>query len=521
MFRTLYSKLVVALLVIVLILAGIGFFSLRYSSDMYQHEAKQKLNKTLAKNIVSETDLLKNQTVNKKALKKLFQMLMVINPYIEIYLLNPEGKILNYSAADDKIKKKNVDLAPIKKFVSNKADFPIMADDPRHVARKKVFSAARISEKGKLEGYLYIVLAGENYQTILEQIKDSHVLSNSIISLVLMFSFVLIVGLGIFSLLTRRLKKLNRVIENYAVTGMQSNQPRIGLNSKNKLEREIRYPITSVNGDEVEQLGLQFNNMADRLDEQIQKLKSNDNQRRELIANVSHDLRTPLATLQSYIETLGMKISASEEERKQYLDVAFAQSKRLSTLVDELFELAKLDSCESIVYAEPFSLGELMHDVGQKFKLRAEEKNIILSVRCDNASTWVHADIGMMQRVLENLIENALRHTPAGGKISLGFTSEGEQVLIRVADNGSGIPEDELKHIFDRFYRVDKSRTNQHAMDQTNDNVVSITKLVGQSSGLGLAITKKIIELHGSKIKVQSVVNKGTVFSFPMQVYAA
>ena len=516
MFKTLYSKLVIALLVIVLILAGIGFFSLRYSSEMYQHEAKQKLNKTLAKNIVSSESLLQNQIVNKEALEHLFHMLMVINPSIEIYLLNKDGDILSYSAKKEQIKRDNVELVPIKKFLTDNNVFPIMADDPRHISRQKVFSAARIPEKGKLEGYLYVVLAGENYQTIIEQIKDSHILSNSVYSLVLMFTFVLIVGFGIFALLTRRLKKLTNIIKNYAGIDVIPENNQAGT-----LDLEIRYPNTNNRGDEVEQLGIQFNNMADKLDSQIQKLKSNDNQRRELIANVSHDLRTPLATLQSYIETLGIKNSASEDERKQYLDVAFAQSKRLSTLVDELFELAKLDSCESIIYAEPFSLGELMHDVGQKFQLRAEEKNIRLSVSCEDISIWVHADIGMMQRVLENLIENALRHTPEGGKISLGFTAKGDQVLIKVADNGLGIPEDELEHIFDRFYRVDKSRTNQHESDVASNNVVNITKLVGQSSGLGLAITKRIIELHGSKINVQSVVNKGTVFSFPMQVYAA
>ena len=505
MFKTLYSKLVVALLIIVFVLTSIGFFALRYSSEMYQHEAKQKLNKTLAQNIASEQELLRNGIVNKKALKDLFHMLMVINPYIEIYLLNTDGDILSYYAADKKIQREKVNLVPINKFINNQASYPIMADDPRHLTRKKVFSAARIPEKGKLEGYLYIVLAGENYLTIVEQIKDSHILSNSVISLVFMFSFVLIVGLGIFFLLTRRLKKLTHIIKNYSI---------------GESELDLRYPALS-KGDEVEQLGAQFNKMADRLDEQILQLKNNDNQRRELIANVSHDLRTPLATLQTYIETLKMKNSASEREREHYLDVAFSQSKRLSTLVDELFELAKLDSCESIVYAEPFSLVELMHDVGQKFKLRAEEKNITLDVNCDDTSTWVHADIGMLQRVFENLIENALRHTPVGGNISLGFSSKGEHVLIRVADTGQGIPEEELKHIFERFYRIDKSRTNIQENDLTEKNITSITKLTGQSSGLGLAITKRIVELHGSKIKVQSIVNKGTVFSFPMQVYAA
>lgn len=511
MFKTLYSKLVATLLAIVIALAGIGFFALKYSSEMYQQEVTQKLNRSLARNMIAEEPLLQNQTVNQMALDNLLHMLMVINPSIEIYLLDTKGKILSYSAPADKIKRKDINLNPVQQFIKNEDTHILMGDDPRHPSRQKVFSAARIPEKGVLEGYLYIVLSGENYDNVVDQLKDSYILRYSAISLVLMFTFVLIVGLGVFALLTRRLKVLTNIISHFSAN-------EIGVDNREGKD-DNRYPISNIAGDEVEQLGLQFNKMADRLDDQILKLKSNDSQRRELIANVSHDLRTPLATLQGYIETLSIKNTAPEEERKQYLDVAFAQSKRLSTLVDELFELAKLDSCESVVYAEPFSLGELMHDVGQKFKLRAEEKNIHLVVRCDDASTWVHADIGMIQRVLENLIENALRHTQEGGKITLGFTAKGDQVHVRVADTGHGIPENELKHIFDRFYRVDKSRTNSHI--DNNDNVVSITKLVSQSSGLGLAITKRIVELHGSKIKVQSVINKGTVFSFPMPVYAA
>ncbi|VAW99064.1 Two-component system sensor histidine kinase [hydrothermal vent metagenome] len=516
MFKTLYSKLVVTLLVIVFVLAGIGFFALRYSSEMYQQEASQKLNRTLAKNMVAEERLLTKQGVNEKALKHLLHMLMVINPSIEIYLLDTRGDILSYHASSEKIKRKNVSLSPIKKFLSGDHVYPLMGDDPRNVGRQKVFSVARIPEKGKLEGYLYIVLAGENHDTVFEQIKNSYILSNSVVSLVLMFAFVLIVGLGIFALLTQRLKRLTDIIRNYSGIS-NSGENTEGDDKENQL---TRYPVKNLQGDEVEQLGVQFNQMADRLDAQILKLKNNDNQRRELIANVSHDLRTPLATLQSYIETLSIKEPASQQEKKHYLEIALAQSKRLSTLVDELFELAKLDSCESVVYAEPFSLGELMHDIGQKFQLRAKDNNIELSVRCQDTSIWVHADIGMLQRVLENLIENALRHTPNGGKISLGFTAEGEQVLIKVADTGHGIPEDELEHIFDRFYRVDKSRTSVQE-PHIDSNIVSINKLVNQSSGLGLAITKRILELHGSKIKVESIINKGTVFSFPMQVYAA
>ncbi|MBN4080163.1 hypothetical protein JYT31_00725 [Beggiatoa alba] len=515
MFKTLYSKLVTTLFIIVALLAGTGFLALRYSSEMYQQEVNQKLNRTLAKNLVAEELLLKNKRVNKKALEHLFHMLMVINPMIEIYLLNAEGEILSFHALENKIKRKIVDLSSIKEFLNSSNTYPLMGDDPRHETRRKVFSAARIPKTGKLEGYLYIVLAGENHDTVVDQLKNSYILRYSAVSLLLMLVFVLIVGLGVFALLTRRLKRLTNVISHYSGIENAKQETKSCIQDESQII-DTRYPVANCQGDEVEQLGIQFNKMADRLDAQILALKNNDNQRRELIANVSHDLRTPLATLQGYIETVSIKKMATEDERQHYLDVALAQSKRLSTLVDELFELAKLDSCESVVYAEPFSLGELMHDIGQKFKLRAREDNIQLNVVCYDTSVWVHADIEMIQRVLENLIENALRHTPSGGKISLGFTSEGKQVLIKVADTGCGIPADELKFIFDRFYRVDKSRTHSF-----NSTIVSVNKPSEQSSGLGLAITKRILELHGSNIQVQSVVNHGTVFSFPMQVYAA
>lgn len=224
-----------------------------------------------------------------------------------------------------------------------------------------------------------------------------------------------------------------------------------------------------------------------------------DSIRRELVANVSHDLRTPLTTMQGYMETLLMKEDTlSAEEKHQYLQTALSHSRRLNELVSELFELAKLDSCETIIYSEPFCIGELVQDICQQYQLRAQQRSIELRTELSPHAPLVYGDIGMIQRVLENLLENGLRHTPEHGSITVAVTLETGNVMVRVTDTGTGIPEEEVPHIFDRCYTVDKQRS------------------ISGGSGLGLAIARRVIELHGNCISVDSRMNEGTTFSFCM-----
>ena len=184
--------------------------------------------------------------------------------------------------------------------------------------------------------------------------------------------------------------------------------------------------------------------------------------------------------------------------KKQYLETALRHSQHLARLVEELFELARLDSCESVVYSEPFSMGELVQDVTQTFLLRAEEKSIQLDASLNPDAPLIYGDITMMQRVLENLLENGLRHTPEGGRINVSVNVDSGNVFVQISDTGCGIPEQDVPRIFERFYQQDINRTDRN------------------SSGLGLAIVKRILELHGSAIKVNSEINKGTTFSFRM-----
>ena len=226
--------------------------------------------------------------------------------------------------------------------------------------------------------------------------------------------------------------------------------------------------------------------------------------RRDLIANVSHDLRTPLAALHGYLETLLVKgQSLSPQQQKTYLETAVRQSEHLGTLIAELFELVKLDFRGFEIHPEPVQLGELAQDVLQKFTLLAEEKRIALKADIGPGLPSVQADMGLMERVLENLIDNALRHTPAGGVVSVAVSPHGERVRVRVSDTGSGIPAAEIPHIFERFYRVDKSRTSRTG-----------------GAGLGLAIVKRIMDLHAAPVEVESRPLEGTAFSLSFPAVA-
>jgi two-component system OmpR family sensor kinase len=256
-------------------------------------------------------------------------------------------------------------------------------------------------------------------------------------------------------------------------------------------------------GDEIDRLTSTFRKMAEQIQDQMNKLRESDNLRRELIANVSHDLRTPLSTLQGYVETLLLKEhTLSEDEKREYLETAIRHCKRLGNLVSELLELAKLESGQIILSYEPFNLNELVQDVVMKFQLKANEKGIRL-IPCPHKDLpFVTGDIALIERVFENLMENAILYTPQGGSVEVQLLPDSDGISVQVKDTGSGIPEEELPHIFQRFYRLDKSR-----------------KAASGHSGLGLAITKKILELHQSIIKVQSRLDSGTIFTFHLAAH--
>ena len=479
------SNKLIATFFILLLLFSACFIAFTYiSAPMFLQELNQKLNRGLAANIVKEKKLMLDNKINQTALKAVLNGLMVVNPMIEVYITDPQGQILAYSAPEDAVKQTHIDMSVIDEFISTQIQHPIHGTDPRHKNRKKVFSAAPIMHNDNIQGYLYVILGGQEFDSNVELIESSYSVklwSYSIIASLLITSLA---GLLIFRYTTRRIEQLSDGIANFKQSDFQ--QP---INLPTRFNQS---------GDDIDRLGSTCQQMSDRIQKLILELKQNDDSRRELVANVSHDLRTPLASLKGYLETLMLKSdSLSEEEYYHYIQIAYQHSQQLEDLIAELFELSKLENhCDHLSF-EAFSLSELAHDVCQKYKLKANDKGLTLSTKIPNEPAVVSADIGLIQRVIENLIDNAIKYTPPGGQIQLSIDIAEDIVNTTIIDTGQGIDENSLPYIFDRFYQGDKHRNSK-------------------GSGLGLAISKRILQLHNSQIEVRSQAHQGTLFTFSL-----
>lgn len=485
--KTLLARLSAALLVIIALI-GSGFYLLeRINTRLYYEELTQRLNGPIAMYVTGEHTLIQDGVVDEEALARLSQQAMIINPTVEIYLLDTEGRILGSGNPPDTVKMKRVELDPVKRWVEGDVKLPFKGSDPRNPGQRKIFSASPVIDDGKLQGYLYAILGGQKYDELAHSIQGSYVEKASLGATIAIVLAASLVGLLVFAMLTQRLRRLTRDVQRFTDSGFV----------------EPAAMQTDAGGDEIGQLSRAFASMASKIGEQFESLKETDRVRRELISNVSHDLRTPLSSMHGYVDTLLIKNDELDsEERRRYLEITRRHTLRLGRLVGDLFELSKLESAGVQPELERFYLAELLHDVAQEFELEAREKGVAIRVNAAEESPMVLADIGLMQRVLENLLRNALKHTPKGGNITITIDPRPDRVGVSVADTGCGIPPEDIDRIFDRFYRAEASAS-------------------GGSTGLGLAIVKRILDLHGSRITVESAVNKGTVFAFDLPTQRA
>jgi signal transduction histidine kinase len=483
---TLFARLSAALLVIILLVGSSFYFVELFSTRMYYEELTQRLNGSIAMYVTGERDLIENGEVKTDALELLAQQAMIINPTVEVYLLDKQGRILGHALPPGAVKLEVVDLEPIRQLLAGDVEMPFKGSDPRNPGKFKIFSAAEVVHNGELQGYLYTVLGGQKYDELASSIRGSYVRKISLGATIAIVVTGFLVGLLVFGLLTRRLSVLTRSVQRFTASGFD---PDFKLNVGG----------TGTHGDdEIGQLSTAFRVMADKIHEQFESLKETDRLRRELISNVSHDLRTPLASMHGYVDTLLIKNNTlSTDERRHYLEITRRHTQRLGQLIGDLFELSKLDSASITPKLETFSLAELLQDVTQDFELQANKAGITMEIEAVRNPAMVYADIGLMQRVLENLIRNALKFTPQDGRITISMVPTPDHVSVAVSDTGCGISEEDIEHIFDRFYHAEQSDNND-------------------STGLGLAIVKRILDLHDSRITVQSSPNQGTRFEFDL-----
>jgi signal transduction histidine kinase len=256
--------------------------------------------------------------------------------------------------------------------------------------------------------------------------------------------------------------------------------------------------------DEIAGLADDFNRMARALEEAAERERELEQARRDLVAAVSHDLRTPLASTRALIEALADGVAADRQTESRYLSLASRELEHLSRLVDDLFELARIDAGLLQLKLEEASLHDLISDTISSFQPQAEQQGVRLEGEIVGDVDPVLANPPRLQRVLHNLVSNALRHTPADGTVTVRATREGEEARVEVSDTGKGIAAQDLPQVFERSFRGEQSRTRAEMDD-------------APGAGLGLAIARGLVEAHGGTMDVESDFGRGSRFYFTLK----
>ncbi|ANI89591.1 two-component sensor histidine kinase [Arachidicoccus ginsenosidimutans] len=475
---------ITAVFTVLLIVLGIVFVQIasRFSKSYYT-AAHQELYGDVAKHLATFTQPFKNGKPDTSVTHDIIHSTMVANPSVEVYLLDTAGKIVDYVVPDTTVQIHHVNIAKVKQWLAADAMHRPMGDNPKQPNEPSIFSAAPVYENSKLEGYVYAVLASEKQKEILSAL-NMHLhsrLSSYIFFTALTVAFI--VGIVTFFLITDSICRIAAVVKRFK-------------------EGDYTARIHGYAEGNLGMLTSTFNEMADVIVDNFDKITATDKFRQELIANVSHDLRTPLSIMQGYVETMMMKKdSLSQSDKEKFLSVIHDSTKKLSGLVEQLFQYAKLEANLVTPEKESFLISELASDILMAYQLKADEKNIHLKIDAPSNLPPVFADIALTERVLQNLLDNAFKFTPEGGSITIRLTETQAGIGVQVADTGIGIAPEEQAFIFERYKQLDNKNVPKKGM------------------GIGLAIVKKILELHQSTIEVISEPGKGTAFKFVLPMF--
>ena len=503
--KNLYSQLVVTLLLVFSVFTLIMVTLLHVSQQYNQALANQQLHQYLAAELTKHIDFWPEQQLDVSAAEQAFKVMMMIGPAIELYIIDAQGQVLAFDAPDEIILRRTIELQPVHQFLrrSFASDSPIalelneviMGNDPRSLTANKVFSAAPIWQQEQLQGYLYIIIGGQQYDAVWQSVWRNQRLMQWLIAAGIALVVLMFITLLVFRQITQPLARLRGQLDAYQQSGFSD-----------VLQFE---PAIS---DDIAQLQQSLQSMAQRLASQLQQLQHTHQLRKELLVQISHDLRTPIAAQQAYLETMEwQQAQLSPEQMRTFLQQALQNGELLAQRVNEILALARLENNLEQLNLEPVELNEFAEHCVAKLAMLAQKQQVTLQFQPANQPIWLNMDRQKVERVVINLLENAIAHSRVNNQsaqadtealVQLQISCDQQQVTISVRDFGAGISEHQLADLFEPYLTNTAAQT---------DNAYCATHL-----GLGLAICQRIVQLHHSQIQVQSILGQGAEFSFSL-----
>lgn len=478
-------------LVLALLLCGFGALVAVVGRQLLAHqeqETLQRLSHGLARHIVEHWPSVAQQpdgAAERRALDEVLGMLMVVNPAIEVYVLDAGGRVRAYLGDAQAVRQPQIDLRPVRAFLAGAA-LPLFGSDPKGDAAGKIFSAAMFparADDATAPGYLYVVLEGQARAQVASDVDQRRFWQALGVLLLVALALTLLLGMRLFHRLTRPLRELARCMRAFGP----------GAPTAGELEPKAE-------GDEVRAIEQSFEAMARRIEQQLQQQAEQQATHREVVANVAHDLRTPLTALHGHLEALARlaeradpALSRAMAEGRRHLGIALAQSNKVRRLSQQLFELASLQSSDQVVNVERFRLDELVSDAVQKFSYGGCPSAVALAGRAPGP-VELEGDLQLIDRALTNLIDNALRHAPSSEPVRVSLQCEAHQVAVLVEDHGPGLPAELLRRL----------NSGQALRDPP------LLRPGGGFGGLGLAIAQRIAALHGGSLSTRPTAHGGT-----------
>ncbi len=453
----------------------------------HERESLQRLSYGLAQHIVGhwpEIAAPTREQADVAAREALLNMLMVVNPAVQVYVLDADGRVQAYVGDPALVREHQVDLVPVRRFLAG-APLPLRGTDPMGSGEPRIFSAAMFPVRAgdtRPPGYLYVVLDGRAREQVESQVTHDRIWQGAAWAAGL--GLLATLALGGFALrrLTLPLHRLARRLRDYSLTTRPADATETGTAS-----------TQPVSGDEVQAIGAAFESMTQRLELQTTREREQAAAHRETMASVAHDLRTPLTALHGHLEALAGSTGDDPTSRQRVLQTALAQSNKVRRLSQQLFELAALQSSDQVLQRERFRLDELVTDAVQKFDAPGSPPSVTLGGE-PPGRLELNGDLQLIERAVTNLIDNALRHAPSARPVRVSLDRDGTNARIVVEDAGPGLP-------LELAQRLEQGRSLRDPPAR---------RAGGGIGGLGLAIAQRVAQLHGGTLHLLPAPQGGT-----------